>query len=377
MCDSAGAALEGADALVVVTEWKQFRSPDFARLKARSRDAVVFDGRNLYEPAEVEAAGLAYYGIGRGRSVRCGPDAMDHRPRCESRLTELEMRLAFQEHALAELSDALAASRAENRAQCRTAAARARRPEAIAWRFLRRPGERTAAAALLIRLHRCDAMSDSLRDQLLGLGFKPAPEPERKPRTPRGKPARGTQHARSASARRPDAGKPQPQRQATSAWQARAGRPQRRRRQGRPHRAAHARGDRSGQGLCDPRAEGEGRAHRGRAPEAGSKRASAAKPRRSWPSCSRTRPSTTRRPRSHAISITAARSSASMSLPTQFKALNAGELGVVQLDGRYLLVTAALLAQADAIFAAGDRAEGRSRQRRPGRPLRRSAIPGA
>ena len=69
MCESASATLEGVDALVVVTEWKQFRSPDFARLKAAIGDAVVFDGRNLYEPAEVEAAGLAYYGIGRGRSI--------------------------------------------------------------------------------------------------------------------------------------------------------------------------------------------------------------------------------------------------------------------------------------------------------------------
>ncbi|MCI4567126.1 UDP-glucose/GDP-mannose dehydrogenase family protein [Lysobacter sp. CFH 32150] len=70
MCESAGATLEGADALVVVTEWKQFRSPDFAKLKVTLRDGVIFDGRNLYHPAEVEAAGLAYYGIGRGRSVR-------------------------------------------------------------------------------------------------------------------------------------------------------------------------------------------------------------------------------------------------------------------------------------------------------------------
>lgn len=70
LCDSAAAALEGADALVVVTEWKQFRSPDFAMLKEALSDAVLFDGRNLYEPAEVEAAGIAYYGIGRGRSLR-------------------------------------------------------------------------------------------------------------------------------------------------------------------------------------------------------------------------------------------------------------------------------------------------------------------
>jgi UDPglucose 6-dehydrogenase len=72
LCDSAAQALEGADALVVVTEWKQFRSPDFAALKSALGDAVVFDGRNLYDPAEVEAAGLAYYGIGRGRSVARG-----------------------------------------------------------------------------------------------------------------------------------------------------------------------------------------------------------------------------------------------------------------------------------------------------------------
>lgn len=70
LCDSAFDALEGADALVVVTEWKQFRSPDFARIRETLGDDVVFDGRNLYEPAEIEAAGLAYYGIGRGRSVR-------------------------------------------------------------------------------------------------------------------------------------------------------------------------------------------------------------------------------------------------------------------------------------------------------------------
>ncbi len=68
-CQSAPEALEGADALVVVTEWKQFRSPDFARMRQALGDAVVFDGRNLYDPAEVEAAGLAYYGIGRGRSL--------------------------------------------------------------------------------------------------------------------------------------------------------------------------------------------------------------------------------------------------------------------------------------------------------------------
>jgi UDPglucose 6-dehydrogenase len=70
LCDSARAALVDADALVVVTEWKQFRSPDFQRLRQGLADAVIFDGRNLYHPDEVEAAGLAYYGIGRGRSIQ-------------------------------------------------------------------------------------------------------------------------------------------------------------------------------------------------------------------------------------------------------------------------------------------------------------------
>ena len=54
---------------MVVTEWKQFRSPDFHYLKSSLRDAVIFDGRNLYDPAEVEAAGIAYWGVGRGRSI--------------------------------------------------------------------------------------------------------------------------------------------------------------------------------------------------------------------------------------------------------------------------------------------------------------------
>ena len=69
ICANAYDALEGADALVVVTEWKQFRSPDFIRLREMLSDAVVFDGRNLYDPQDIEAAGLAYYGIGRGRSL--------------------------------------------------------------------------------------------------------------------------------------------------------------------------------------------------------------------------------------------------------------------------------------------------------------------
>ncbi len=76
LCGDAQATLAGADALIVVTEWKQFRSPDFARLAATLHDRVVFDGRNLYPPDMVEAAGLAYYGIGRGRSARRAAPAL-------------------------------------------------------------------------------------------------------------------------------------------------------------------------------------------------------------------------------------------------------------------------------------------------------------
>jgi UDPglucose 6-dehydrogenase len=70
LCEDADAALDGADVLVIVTEWKAFWSPDFARIKAALKEPAIFDGRNIYEPAVVEAAGIAYYGIGRGRSIR-------------------------------------------------------------------------------------------------------------------------------------------------------------------------------------------------------------------------------------------------------------------------------------------------------------------
>jgi UDPglucose 6-dehydrogenase len=59
------AALEGADALIVVTEWKEFRSPDFDAIRAALKVPLVFDGRNLYDPAVVRAAGLEYFAIGR------------------------------------------------------------------------------------------------------------------------------------------------------------------------------------------------------------------------------------------------------------------------------------------------------------------------
>lgn len=58
-------ALEGADALVIVTEWKVFRGADFGAIKSKLKSPVIFDGRNLYEPQRVRAAGLTYYSVGR------------------------------------------------------------------------------------------------------------------------------------------------------------------------------------------------------------------------------------------------------------------------------------------------------------------------
>jgi UDPglucose 6-dehydrogenase len=58
-------ALQDADALIIVTEWKAFKSPDFGVIKARMKQPVIFDGRNLFEPASVTAQGFEYHGIGR------------------------------------------------------------------------------------------------------------------------------------------------------------------------------------------------------------------------------------------------------------------------------------------------------------------------
>ncbi len=65
LVDSAEAACDGADALALVTEWRQFRSPDFELIKSRMRRPAVFDGRNLYEPEMLAALGFYYEGIGR------------------------------------------------------------------------------------------------------------------------------------------------------------------------------------------------------------------------------------------------------------------------------------------------------------------------
>ena len=60
------AAAEDADALFLVTEWNEFRQPDFARIKASMKQSVIFDGRNIWSPAKMRALGFTYYGVGRG-----------------------------------------------------------------------------------------------------------------------------------------------------------------------------------------------------------------------------------------------------------------------------------------------------------------------
>jgi len=69
VCEHAEQALEGADALAIVTEWREFRSPDFDTIKATLRDPVIFDGRNLYEPNLLQRRGIRYYAIGRGEQA--------------------------------------------------------------------------------------------------------------------------------------------------------------------------------------------------------------------------------------------------------------------------------------------------------------------
>ncbi|MDH3511426.1 MAG: UDP-glucose/GDP-mannose dehydrogenase family protein [Gammaproteobacteria bacterium] len=66
LCETAYGALQGSDALVIVTEWQEFRSPDFEQVKQSLSDPVIFDGRNLYEPALLQTMGIRYYAIGRG-----------------------------------------------------------------------------------------------------------------------------------------------------------------------------------------------------------------------------------------------------------------------------------------------------------------------
>jgi len=85
--DHAHDVLPGTDALVVVTEWKEFRNPDFEHLRATLRQPIVFDGRNLYDPGLLAAMGIEYHGIGRGASTPHRV-ALTEVPRRESALAD-------------------------------------------------------------------------------------------------------------------------------------------------------------------------------------------------------------------------------------------------------------------------------------------------
>ena len=70
LCKNSPETLKGADALAIVTEWREFRSPDFDFIKAQLSTPVIFDGRNLYDPAHMARAGISYYAVGRGKSAK-------------------------------------------------------------------------------------------------------------------------------------------------------------------------------------------------------------------------------------------------------------------------------------------------------------------
>jgi len=73
LCETAEQAVENADALAIVTEWREFRSPDFDALKEKLRTPAIFDGRNLYDPAFLHDLGFRYFGIGRGDPLSLEP----------------------------------------------------------------------------------------------------------------------------------------------------------------------------------------------------------------------------------------------------------------------------------------------------------------
>jgi UDPglucose 6-dehydrogenase len=73
LVETAADAAVDASALLVVTEWREFRSPDFADLRSRMREPVLFDGRNLFDPQLLAAFGFEYAGIGRAPQLQPGP----------------------------------------------------------------------------------------------------------------------------------------------------------------------------------------------------------------------------------------------------------------------------------------------------------------
>jgi UDPglucose 6-dehydrogenase len=72
LCKNAYDAADGADALMIVTEWKEFRSPDFDRLRQQLKSPLIFDGRNIYDPGMLGRFGFTYYAIGRGKALPPG-----------------------------------------------------------------------------------------------------------------------------------------------------------------------------------------------------------------------------------------------------------------------------------------------------------------
>lgn len=77
-CDSNYDALKGASALILATEWNEFRHPDFDRMKALMKEPIVFDGRNIYDPKVMREKGFIYYGIGRGSSTEARGSTKPH-----------------------------------------------------------------------------------------------------------------------------------------------------------------------------------------------------------------------------------------------------------------------------------------------------------
>jgi UDPglucose 6-dehydrogenase len=62
--DNAYSALQNADALVLITEWREFRSPDWSKVESELKNPILFDGRNIYDRSHLKSKGFTYYGIG-------------------------------------------------------------------------------------------------------------------------------------------------------------------------------------------------------------------------------------------------------------------------------------------------------------------------
>ncbi len=87
LCLSAAGALEGADALAIVTDWPEFRSPDFRSIRLALREPVIFDGRNLYDPAQMAREGFRYHAVGRGLpGPRASNPPTELRPSADDRM---------------------------------------------------------------------------------------------------------------------------------------------------------------------------------------------------------------------------------------------------------------------------------------------------